>query len=358
VLLAFFSGLGDEQADFLKKYLGIHNMESVLFVLNEPSWGKAKKHKNFGWFWGAMGVVREFLDRLHRVSLAPIKIPRVRVPLGLARTENRDHFFLYIPSAEKLRELAKLYETQQAFFAALESTYISDLIREVRVVVSIGPDAQSLSFRELSEGEQQILMVLGLLKFTQQEESLFLLDEPDTHLNPAWSVEYIDLLNSVVGDSQNSHFVITSHDPLVIAGRTKNQVQLLQRDAKGNIEASTPDEDPRGMGVAALLTSEIYGLRSELDLYTLEMLERKRRLSLQDELSAEEIDELSRINAYVKPLDFIDSDRDPLYPSWVKLVTAVTEELGIEGGSLSREQRAKLAERLVQLENAVLKGLR
>jgi len=35
-----------------------------------------------------------------------------------------------------------------------------------------------------SEGEQQLLLVLGLLKFTAEEEALFLLDEPDTHLNP------------------------------------------------------------------------------------------------------------------------------------------------------------------------------
>ena len=28
-------------------------------------------------------------------------------------------------------------------------------------------------------------MVLGLLRFTKEDEALFLLDEPDTHLNPA-----------------------------------------------------------------------------------------------------------------------------------------------------------------------------
>jgi hypothetical protein len=34
----------------------------------------------------------------------------------------------------------------------------------------------------LSEGEQQLLMVLGLMRFTKSHQSLVLLDEPDTHL--------------------------------------------------------------------------------------------------------------------------------------------------------------------------------
>ena len=114
-----------------------------------------------------------------------------------------------------------------------------------------------------SEGEQQLIMVLGLLKFTQQEEALFLLDEPDTHLNPAWSIEYLDLLREVVGDGRQSHFIITTHDPLVIAGLIKEQVQILERDEEYMIRAVQPLDDPRGMGIAALLTSEIYGLRSQ-----------------------------------------------------------------------------------------------
>jgi len=73
-----------------------------------------------------------------------------------------------------------------------------------------------LTFKELSEGEQQLLTVLGLLKFTQDEESLFLLDEPDTHLNPAWKLKYLNLIEQVVGKPKASHLIISTHDPLVM----------------------------------------------------------------------------------------------------------------------------------------------
>ena len=66
----------------------------------------------------------------------------------------------------------------------MESTYISDLIHETRIKVRKKDAAGNITFKELSEGEQQLLMVLGLLKFTKNEESLFLLDEPDRHLDP------------------------------------------------------------------------------------------------------------------------------------------------------------------------------
>jgi predicted ATPase len=349
VLLAFFSGMGDSQAKFLKKYLGIHGLESVLFVLNEPPWATAKKYRDYGWFWEARGVVRDFLDRLYATALAPLRLKKQPIPLELARKEHRDHYYLFVADHKALRRLGEPYENQQALFAALESTYISSLIREVRVKVRIGPNEESLSFRELSEGEQQLLMVLGLLKFTQQEESLFLLDEPDTHLNPAWSVEYLDLLKKVVGESQKSHFIITTHDPLVVAGLTKEQVQLLERDENGIIRARIPWDDPRGMGVAALLTSEVYGLRSQLDLETLQKLEEKRRLAVKEgPLTDRERKRLEDLNKELGGIDLSTVARDPLYDDFVKAMAKLHPEKQ-ESVALTREEQKEQEKRAIEV---------
>jgi hypothetical protein len=45
-------------------------------------------------------------------------------------------------------------------------------------------------------GEQQLLTVLGLLLFTRNDESLYLLDEYDTQLNPVWTYDYLRLLQA------------------------------------------------------------------------------------------------------------------------------------------------------------------
>lgn len=342
VLLAFFGLQEDTQQRFLREYLGIEGVDSVLFTLSEPGWAKAKQFRAFGWFWRAKGMVRGLLDHLHRLALAPLTLDKVSVPTSLARKESRDHFYLFLQDDAALSSLVSQYPSQQAFFAALESAYISELIREVRVRVRVAGSSDVLSFRELSEGEQQLLTVLGLLKFTMQDEALFLLDEPDTHLNPAWSVEYLDLLNRVVGTQPTCHLVLTTHNPLVIAGLTKSQVQLLERSKDGAISARQPDEDPRGMGVAALLTSEIYGLRSELDLYTLEKIEAKRRLSQKEKLTAEEKALLAEINKYLEGKAFMTSDRDPAYQSWAELRQLAEQALGVKGSSLTPDQAEAL----------------
>ena len=68
-----------------------------------------------------------------------------------------------------------------------------------------------VTYRDLSEGEQQLLLVLGLLKFTARDEALFLLDEPDTHLNPIWSTQYLKFLDRFIRrrDQQSCHIVMT-----------------------------------------------------------------------------------------------------------------------------------------------------
>jgi ABC-type multidrug transport system ATPase subunit len=122
----------------------------------------------------------------------------VSVPKEYGKFQREEQLYLFIQNQDKLKELASLYHNNRDFFKVLESTYISELIKEVRIRV-IKKNNVKLTFKELSEGEQQLLTVMGLLKFNRDEESLFLLDEPDTHLNPAWKLEYLDLLEKVVG---------------------------------------------------------------------------------------------------------------------------------------------------------------
>ena len=52
---------------------------------------------------------------------------------------------------------------------------------------------------------------------------------------------------------------------LTISGLQRSQVQIMQRDNQGRVFAEVQDQDPKGMGVAAILTSEMFGLRSILD---------------------------------------------------------------------------------------------
>ena len=350
VLLAFFLKQEEETKQFLRDQLCIEELDSVLFVMNEPPW---KSREGDERFWKARGTVAQFLGRLYELALAPLRLKQ-RVSAGFRKTTSREHVYLYLKDVDALRGLAEHYGTQQEFFKALESTYISNLIREVRIRVKARNVDGALTFRELSEGEQQLLMVLGLLRFTKEDESLFLLDEPDTHLNPAWSLRYLEFLRQIAGTQENSHIIMATHDPLVIAGLTRSQVQIMQRDSEsGRITAQCPSDDPKGMGVAGLLTSEVYGLRSELDLETMKLLDQKRALAAKPTLSEEERAKLRNLDEQLRDLDFTKTLRDPLYQRFAEAMAERERAEGLQIPVLTKEQQ----ERQKELAKEVLDSL-
>ncbi|HUT92563.1 MAG TPA: AAA family ATPase [Thermoguttaceae bacterium] len=353
VLLAFFMEQEPEVLDFLREHLWIEGLDYALFVMRQPPWTSRQGDARF---WNARGVVSDFLDKLYELALAPLRL-KLRIPIGFRKTTQAEHLYLYLKDLADIRNLARKYDSQQAFFKALESTYISRLISEVRMNVKARKVDGSLTFRELSEGEQQLLMVLGLLRFTREEESLFLLDEPDTHLNPAWSIRYLEFLRSIGGAQETSHIIMVTHDPLVIAGLTKSEVQILDRDEEsGRVTAKLPDQDPRGMGVAALLTSEVYGLRSQLDLDTLQALDRKRQLASKDDLSDEERVQLRDLDQRLGHLDFTLSARDPLYEQFVRAMSQRQREAGLTEPVLSPQQQEEVRDLALQVIRELTPG--
>lgn len=348
VLLAFFNAGDDLTKEFLSRRLRIESFDSALFVISEPPW---KSKEGDSRFWNARGFVSEFLDRLFRESLAPMRLPQ-RVAVDFRRNKTQDHLYLYLPDLEATREVAADYDSPQEFFKALESTYISQLLREVRVRVKLRNSDGSLAFHELSEGEQQLLTVLGLLKFTQEDESLFLLDEPDTHLNPAWSMEYINLLKEVVGDQQTSQIIMTTHDPIVLGSLHREQVRILRfEDGTDRIDVEAPEYDPFRMGYPEILTSDIFGLRSIINATLMGLLDEKRSLAIKDELTADERNRLTQLNSQIGEFDFTSSVRDPLYEPFVKAMAEAEQSEQLQGSVLTeaeRERRQNLAREIIQ----------
>lgn len=323
VLLAFILQQ-DNQAvkQLLDGQLGLEEnggIDSVLFVLKQPPWDRTKDQEIF---WGAKGVVRDFLDRLHKIALAPIRISR-RVEATLWNKKTRGFRYLYVKNVSSLRELVG-GRSPSEFFRDLESTYVSELVEEVRIRVKLRKNDGSVTFRELSEGEQQLLTVLGLLRFTAEDESLFLLDEPDTHLNPKWCVDYLRHLSDFVGASEKerntSHIVMTTHNPLAVAELIKEQVQILQRDPENlRIQAVLPEIDPRGMGYSGIVTSDMFGLAAALDTHTRELLEEKRQLAGKEELLTNvERDRLEQINLELEGYGFRYEMRDPVFAEYLR----------------------------------------
>ncbi|MFG3553375.1 AAA family ATPase [Micromonospora sp. NPDC047557] len=353
-LLSFFMNQesdGDADRSFIKERMQIDGLDSVLFVLHQPNW--ARKSRGDERFWGAEGEVQEFLGRLYDSAYLPLRMDR-RYVTGLTKAQSVEHLYLFLKDAPSLADVYQQYGDQYRFFTALESTHLSRLLLEVRTRVRMTAEAGGgeVNYRDLSEGEQQLLLVLGLLKFTARDEALFLLDEPDTHLNPAWSVEYLDFLNHFMAMRERAdscHIVMNTHDPLVFSRLDRSEVVIMTRDETGVARASVPDQSPKGMGVGAILTSDLFRLRSTLDPETQHDLDRQRSLAMSDRTPAEN-DELRELNARLRRLGLTMAARDPLYELFVRAWTRSEDPAWLETPELSpdeREARERLADAIV-----------
>ncbi len=326
VLLAFFLGMADDsERQFLLDELGIVELDSVHFVMRKPGWAKEKSEL----FWGASGVVREFLDELFPYALAPLKITRNEEMSLTGKNIKNEFFHLFLPSVEVLRKFAK-WMTPDVFFKMLESTLLSEIISEVSIRVRVKSSSDALSFRELSEGEQQLLTVLGLLKFTGGRDSLFLLDEPDTHLNPLWAIKYLKFLKAFVPNHKTSHLLMVTHHPLAIAELERGQVQVMSQDAVTHqVHAEAPGDSPRGMGYAGILTSDMFGLQSTLDRPTENLIRDRRAYLEKDVLTEEDKNQLAILDRKIEALGFTTAHWDSDYQEYLrarKQLDSVIEE--------------------------------
>jgi restriction endonuclease S subunit/energy-coupling factor transporter ATP-binding protein EcfA2 len=326
VLLAFCHKEDDKINQFLKERLRIIGFESALFIIRKPRW--AKKGQTAENFWGATGIMRRVMERLRQFAIAPMVIEQT-VPDGF-RSRKEEHYYFFLPDLQSLHAFAAEYQDARTFFLALESTDFSELIYDLKIQVRIkATEAEEvgIAFHELSEGEQQLLMVLGLMRFTKSNQSLVLLDEPDTHLNPHWSVDYLKLLARVMSEDsseseeqQTSQILMSTHDPLVIASLFKEQIHLLKRDWQTGIcKWGQPSIDPRGLGFTGILTSEMFGMRSDLDEETLADLDSKVRIIAQEgSLTQEEEKELEKINQRLEDAGFQKAFSDPYYAAFIR----------------------------------------
>jgi predicted ATPase len=319
VLLAFFLEKSAAARDLLEQFLGIKSFDSALFVLKTPWWrrsGSPRKNQleeGDARFWYALGAFRGFLDRLWQRSLAPIRNNETVDRDVRRQGESTERLYLFIKNEEELAGLKEESADSKALFGYLESLFLCDLIDEVRVTVE-RTDGTRVKFTQMSEGEQQLLTVLGLLLFTQNDESLYLLDEPDTHLNPVWTYDFLKLLQDNIR-AEKGQLLVATHNPLMIGSLRKNQVRVLSVENEMSV-VHEPEYDPLGIGVEGLLKSELYGLRSTLAPEVLNQLDRHYFLLGQRLRTDTEQQELMELAVELNELGVTRTHPNPYFESF------------------------------------------
>jgi predicted ATPase len=349
----------DEVFARILRDLGIVDLDSALFVLKQPHHlrndvSQSDIDNGDPRFWFARGtIVTEFLCKLWEVAIAPIDHKADKLVDFRGRTDKQEQLYLFVPDKQALEELGAKVGPPSMFFRYAEGAYIADLIEEVRITVKHKDAEGNIKFSHLSEGELQLLTVLGLMRITALDNCLFLLDEPDTHLNPIWKLRYFEEIENVIRGNSNetivgdSQIIITTHDPMMIGSLRKEQVTIL-RTEHGKITRSKPTEHPQGMGIAGLLKSEFFGLRSTLDGETRRRLDRRNYLyALGTKRSPVQNRELSKLSEQLNDLGFSSEFKDPYFELFVKRMALRTEFHKELLTSSERKEQEKAADDII-----------
>ncbi|RGO16714.1 hypothetical protein DXB28_20600 [Bacillus cereus] len=99
----------------------------------------------------------------------------------------------------------------------------NDIWLEARNTIDLVP----LSF--WSSGELSLFLRLVELADSITENSIILIDEPETHLHPKWIRNYITILKNIIGDV-NCHVIIATHAPLIVSDIPKESIIMLKKE--------------------------------------------------------------------------------------------------------------------------------
>lgn len=109
-----------------------------------------------------------------------------------------------------------------------------------------------LMLKSLSDGEHQLLHSLGLCVLFRDTNSLFLLDEPETHFNPDWRASFISRLKQGLKGRKGvgQEMFITTHSPFLISDSKPDKVLVFEKDtATGVVSISPPGYNTLGASI-------------------------------------------------------------------------------------------------------------
>lgn len=109
---------------------------------------------------------------------------------------------------------------------------------------------EPVMLKNLSDGEHQLLHILGLCLLFKNTNSLFLLDEPETHFNPDWRANFVSRLHQSFNGADSHEMLVTTHTPFLISDSRPDKVLVFNKDKEsGEVSVSNPNYNTLGASI-------------------------------------------------------------------------------------------------------------
>lgn len=151
---------------------------------------------------------------------------------------------------------ADLYQSDSHYVSETVPTLASDerIMRFKFVRFRKADVAEPVMLKNLSDGEHQLLHTMGLCLLFKNTQSLFLLDEPETHFNPAWRANFVTRLHQSFKGTKGPEMLIATHTPFLISDSRPEKVLVFSKD-NGAVTVSHPGYNTLGASINKITMS-------------------------------------------------------------------------------------------------------
>ena len=178
----------------------------------------------FRHFWSRSA---DLFRSLHKLSmLNDLMIPKVS-RTRIKREIDKRHFAARLPEPQ---DEHKVFRFEEVRF------YKSDMQIETEPV----------DYVSLSDGEHQQMQVFGMFAMMNDPNTIFLLDEPESHFNPQWRSQFISrLIELPMVNLGNKEIILTSHAPFIASDLSRENIRIFSKTEDG-VSIQMPDVETYG----------------------------------------------------------------------------------------------------------------
>ena len=192
LLLNQFNNLEDT---FCSEILGVENTNSIKFSFNKANY---KSYKD--------SIVKQFVSKIDKKQEYTLEELRTIIE-------------------QEGYTLIDVYKFFYIAFTPADQKMLQDIV--------IKYNNENLEIEDFSEGEKKMILIKAALEFAAQEDSLFILDEPDAHIHLSNKIQIRNVLEEY---QQYRQIIITTHSPTLTDCLDNESIYMLDRGKLISVE--------------------------------------------------------------------------------------------------------------------------
>jgi len=188
LLCLLLNQFNNSEDTFCSEILGVENTNSIKFSFNKANY---KNYKD--------SIVKQFISKIDKKQEYTLEELRTIIE-------------------QEGYTLIDVYKFFYIAFTPADQKMLQDIV--------IKYNNENLEIEDFSEGEKKMILIKAALEFAAQEDSLFILDEPDAHIHLSNKMQIKKVFEEY---EQNRQVIITTHSPTLTDCLDNESIYMLDR---------------------------------------------------------------------------------------------------------------------------------